>query len=69
VFLAGSGVKAGLVGNTSSLMDLDEKHGDLKVEIDFREVYAAVLEQWLQLPAKAALGGCFKALPLFSKTP
>lgn len=69
VFLAGSGVKAGLVGNTSSLMDLDEKHGDLKVEIDFREVYAAVLEQWLQLPAEAALGGSFKALPLFSKTP
>jgi uncharacterized protein (DUF1501 family) len=65
VFLAGAGVKAGLVGNTPSLTDLDPKHGDLKVGIDFRQVYATVLESWLGLPAQAALGGTFDRLPLF----
>ncbi|HEV3257399.1 MAG TPA: DUF1501 domain-containing protein [Gemmataceae bacterium] len=65
VFLAGPGVKAGLVGTTPSLLDLDEKNGDLKMNVDFREVYASVLEDWLQLPAKDALGSTFKHLPLF----
>jgi uncharacterized protein (DUF1501 family) len=64
VFLAGSGVKPGLVGTTPSLLDLDPKHGDLKVGIDFRQVYAAVLEDWLNLPSPSALGGTFQKLPL-----
>jgi uncharacterized protein (DUF1501 family) len=65
VFLAGERVKGGLVGATPSLTDLDPKHGDLKVGIDFRRVYAAVLEDWLSLPARAALAGSFERLPLF----
>jgi uncharacterized protein (DUF1501 family) len=65
VFLVGSGVKAGLVGTAPSLLELDEKHGDLKAGIDFRQVYATVLEDWLGLSAKAALGGTFERLPLF----
>ncbi len=63
VFLAGPGVKAGLVGTTPSLTDLQA--GDLKVGIDFRQIYATVLEDWLGLPAKAALGGTFEPMPLF----
>src|SRR4029077_18959726 len=47
VFLAGPAVKAGLVGTTPSLLDLDPRHGDLRVGIDFRPVYAAVLDDWL----------------------
>src|SRR5262249_32929667 len=50
VFLAGPGVKAGLVGNTPSLLDPDPKAGDLRMSVDFRCVYATVLEQWLGLP-------------------
>jgi uncharacterized protein (DUF1501 family) len=65
VFLAGAGVKAGLVGPTPSLGELDEKHGDLKVGLDFRRVYATVLEEWLGLPARVALAGTFERLPLF----
>src|SRR5947209_11311960 len=65
VLLAGPGVKAGLAGATPSLLDLDPKHGDLRAGIDFRQVYATVLEDWLGLPAKAALGGTFAPLPLF----
>jgi uncharacterized protein (DUF1501 family) len=67
VFLAGPGVKAGLVGTTPSLLDLDPKHGDLRRSLDFRQVYAAVLEGWLGLPAKEALGGPFEPLPLFRR--
>jgi uncharacterized protein (DUF1501 family) len=65
VFLAGPRVKAGLIGKTPSLLDLED--GDLKMGIDFRRVYASVLEDWLGLPAKAALAGTFEHLSLFSK--
>jgi uncharacterized protein (DUF1501 family) len=64
VFLAGAGVKGGLVGATPSLLDLDPKDGDLKRSLDFRQVYATVLEDWLGLPAKEVLGGTFECLPL-----
>jgi uncharacterized protein (DUF1501 family) len=65
VFLAGPNVKGGLVGATPSLLDLDPKHGDLKTVIDFRRIYATVLDDWLGLPSKEALGGAFEPLPLF----
>jgi uncharacterized protein (DUF1501 family) len=65
VFLAGSGVKGGLVGATPSLLDLDPKHGDLRRSLDFRQVYATALEGWLGLPAREALGDTFEQLPLF----
>jgi uncharacterized protein (DUF1501 family) len=63
VFLAGSSVKPGLAAPYPSLTDLDD--GDLKMAVDFRRVYAAVLESWLGLPSKDALGGPFEPLPLF----
>jgi uncharacterized protein (DUF1501 family) len=65
LFLAGPCVKAGLVGTTPKLLDPDPKHGDLRVGLDFRRVYAAVLEDWLGLPSRAALAGTFERLPLF----
>jgi uncharacterized protein (DUF1501 family) len=63
VFLAGQNVKAGLVGETPKLLDLQD--GDLKMSVDFRQVYATVLEDWLGLPSKPALGADFEKLPLF----
>jgi uncharacterized protein (DUF1501 family) len=63
VFLAGSGVRAGLIGEAPKLLDLQE--GDLKMTTDFRCVYASVLEDWLGLPSKPALAGDFAKLPLF----
>jgi uncharacterized protein (DUF1501 family) len=66
VFLLGEKVKGGLVGQTPSLADLDPVHGDLKVGLDFRRVYATVLERWLGLPAKGVLTGEFEPLPLFT---
>ena len=66
VFLAGPNVKGGLVGATPSLLDLDPTNGDLKTNIDFRQIYATVLEGWLGLPAKGALGGDFERMPLLN---
>jgi uncharacterized protein (DUF1501 family) len=63
VLLAGPGVKGGLAGAAPSLTDLDA--GQPRMTVDFRRVYAAVLEQWLGLPARAAVGGGFDGLPLF----
>jgi uncharacterized protein (DUF1501 family) len=63
VLLAGSRVRGGLVGATPRLLDLDD--GDLKWSLDFRRVYAAVLEGWLGVSAKAVLGETFKPLPVF----
>jgi hypothetical protein len=51
------------MGKTPSLLDLED--GDLKMTVDFRRVYAAILQDWLVLPSAGALGGRFDPLPLF----
>jgi len=63
VFLAGPAVRGGLIGRGPNLADLDD--GDLRVGIDFRQVYATVLEDWLGLPARVVLRGEFERLNLF----
>ena len=55
--------RAGLVGNHPSLTNLDE--GDLRYGVDFRNVYAGVLEHWLKTPSKPVLGRQFQPLPIF----
>src|SRR5262249_27014651 len=62
VFLAGPGVKAGLIGETPRLGEL--VNGDLKWSIDFRRVYGTLLDQWLGLPAETVLGQRFEPLPI-----
>jgi uncharacterized protein (DUF1501 family) len=52
-----------LAGETPKLLDLQD--GDLKMAVDFRRVYATVLEDWLGLPSKPSLGQAFEKLPLF----
>jgi uncharacterized protein (DUF1501 family) len=39
--------------------------GDLKMTVDFRRVYATVMEDWLGLDSKGALNGTFERMPLF----
>ena len=63
ILLAGPGVRPGLAGSTPRLDDLDD-YGNLKWTIDFRRVYASVLEGWLGQPSDAALGGRFDPLPV-----
>jgi len=62
VFIAGGRVKAGLVGPTPDLTDLED--GDLKVSTDFRRIYATLLTEWLNAPANEVLGGDFQPMPL-----
>jgi uncharacterized protein (DUF1501 family) len=60
MFLVGGGVRPGLVGAAPSLVDLD--HGDLKHTVDFRSVYATLLEKWLRAPSAKVLGRQFPLL-------
>jgi uncharacterized protein (DUF1501 family) len=55
MFLAGGRVRAGLVGDHPSLNDLED--GDLKFHTDFRQVYAALLHDWLGFSATAPILG------------
>jgi uncharacterized protein (DUF1501 family) len=64
VLLAGAGVQGGVVGTMPSLTDLID--GEPKMTTDFRQVYAAVLEDWLGLAAQEVLAGPFARVPLFS---
>jgi uncharacterized protein (DUF1501 family) len=64
MFVIGGGVNGGLHGTYPSLTDLTS--GDLKMSVDFRSVYASVLEGWLNIPSSGILGGSFAPLPLFA---
>jgi uncharacterized protein (DUF1501 family) len=63
MFLVGGKVKAGVVGDHPSLTELEM--GNLKHHTDFRQVYAAVLDNWLGVSSKEVLGGEFKPLDVF----
>jgi uncharacterized protein (DUF1501 family) len=60
MFAIGTGVRAGLYGAPPSLTNLDD--GDLRYTVDFRSVYATVLENWFAVPSQAILGGTFERL-------
>ncbi|MBS0657289.1 MAG: DUF1501 domain-containing protein [Verrucomicrobia bacterium] len=59
LFFMGGRIRPGLHGRAPSLTDLNQ--GDLKHTVDFRAVYAAVLEQWLGVPSAPILGRAFAA--------
>jgi uncharacterized protein (DUF1501 family) len=63
MFVMGGGVKSGVYGCQPSLTDLDER-GNLKMAIDFRSVYATILEKFLSAPSEAILGGEYPLLDL-----
>ena len=66
MFLVGGRVKGGLTGRHPSLTDLEK--GGLKHHIDFRQVYATVLERWLGIDSRKVLGRQFEPLDLLSAT-
>ncbi|WP_405294851.1 DUF1501 domain-containing protein [Algibacter sp. Ld11] len=62
VFVMGGQLKTqGLYNNMASLSDLDD-NGDLKFEIDFRTIYAAVLNKWLDVNDEKVLNKSFNQL-------
>lgn len=72
LFVFGKHVNGGVYGNDPDLVDLDEI-GDLKMQHDYRDVYASVLLQWFGATGTLAQDVLFRdfsqsALPLFDGT-
>ncbi|MBI5707558.1 MAG: DUF1501 domain-containing protein [Armatimonadetes bacterium] len=65
VFMIGKNVKGGLEGPLPNLGDLND--GDLKHAIDFRQIYASALENWIGGDSTAVLGEKFQAVNVFRK--
>ncbi len=61
----GPRVNGGLFGSQPSLGDLDRR-GDLKFNVDFREMHATIIEDWLGADSNAILGSTFPRLNLFA---
>ncbi|WP_298531809.1 DUF1501 domain-containing protein [uncultured Algibacter sp.] len=62
VFVIGSHLKKqGLYNQAPSLSNLDD-NGDLKFEIDFRTIYATVLNKWLDIDDQTILNKSFNQL-------
>ncbi len=61
LFVVGSGVKGGLYGEQPSLGRLDDR-GDLRHAVDFRSVYATVLDDWLDADPDEVLGRRYEQL-------
>jgi uncharacterized protein (DUF1501 family) len=64
MFLVGGKVKPGIVGDHPSLTKLAD--GNLVHAIDFRRVYAAVLDRWLGVDSKTVLGREFEPVEVFA---
>ena len=60
VFIAGTKVKGGLFGQAPDLSDLES--GDLKTSVDFRRVYASLLDGWLKIPSAKVLDQPFETI-------
>jgi len=63
MFLVGGKVKAGFVGKHPSLTRLED--GNLVHAIDFRQVYASVLDGWLGVSSEEVLGAKYNAVDVF----
>jgi len=61
MFFIGGGLKQkGVINALPDLADLNE--GDLKYNVDFKNVYATVLNKWLGADDKMILGNKFEKL-------
>jgi uncharacterized protein (DUF1501 family) len=54
--------RTGLVGEHPNLSRLDE--GDLVHNVDFRSLYADLLDNWMKMDSKAALGKAYRPTKL-----
>jgi uncharacterized protein (DUF1501 family) len=64
LFLMGKHVKAGIHGKLPSLTDLDD--GDLKYNVDFRAVYATLINDWFAADPTKVLGAKYDSLGLIA---
>lgn len=61
--MGGSLKKAGFVNAAPDLQNLDQ--GDLRFQVDFRQVYAEVLESWLEVGAGDVVEGEFSEMGMY----
>ena len=69
LFLAGPAAQGGFWGEDPDLSALDA-HGNLRHGVDFRQLYASVIQDWFGLDAAVAatvLGGVFDPLPVVAR--
>jgi uncharacterized protein (DUF1501 family) len=64
MFVVGNRVRAGLLGRYPSLAPQDLYQGDIRYNVDFRSIYAGVLEDWLKTKSAPILGRQFDSLPV-----
>jgi uncharacterized protein (DUF1501 family) len=64
VFIAGKRSAGGLVGATPNLSDLDD--GDVKMSVDLRSIYAALLNDWVGVNSSTVLGKSFPKIKVLS---
>jgi uncharacterized protein (DUF1501 family) len=57
-------VRPGLIGEHPSLTELDQ--GDLIYNVDFRSLYATVLEKWMAIDSLPVLGQRFRLANLLA---
>jgi len=60
LFMIGGGVRGGVYGAAPDLVATNM--GNVRFSVDFRSVYATVLERWLGRPSAPVLGGRFDSL-------
>jgi uncharacterized protein (DUF1501 family) len=65
MFAFGNPVAGGVYGPNPDLDDLDDD-GDLKFAVDFREVYATLIERWLGGDSAQILGASFTPVPFLA---
>ncbi len=65
LFVVGSKVKPGLIGKHPSLIPDQLVDGDLRFKIDYRRVYAELLENWLEIDPKSIVGAEHKPIQVF----
>jgi uncharacterized protein (DUF1501 family) len=66
LFVFGKGVKGGMIGKSANLTDLD--NGNFKMQYDFRQIYASVLNDWFGTEKNVSdlvLQRTFATLPIF----
>ena len=63
-FLLGEKVRGGVQGGLPNFADLDD--GDLRYQVDFRDVYASLLRDWLTADPTPVLGARETTINLFA---
>ena len=61
-YIIGQPVNGGMHGEYPSLKEEDQLDGDLCFNVDFRSVYSTIIDKWMGLDARSAIGGNYEHL-------